>query len=227
MAQAAGIRMADTRLFHENGRAHFMTKRFDRMDPAADGSGGERSSGGGRSGNGGNSGMPRKIHMQSLCAMDHVDFNLIRTNQYDSFFAVIQRLGLPEEDMTEAFRRMAFNYFAMNCDDHSKNFAFLMDEQGKWSLAPAYDVTFAYDSKNIWLREHLMGVGGKFSGVGKKDLLKFAERHEVPYARKSLGEVMQAIAMWPEFAKEAGLPKASGDIIAAAIRNVTQLGDRF
>jgi serine/threonine-protein kinase HipA len=190
MAKAAGINMTETRLFNENERSHFMIKRFDRTEPIS----GE---------------LPAKIHMQSLCAMGHIDYNLIHTNLYDSFFAVIRRLGLPEEALTEAFRRMAFNYLAMNCDDHAKNFAFLMDEQGKWSVAPAYDVTFAYNSKNIWLREHLMGIEGKFTDVSIKDITRFAERREIPYARKALSEVRQAIAMWPDFAGRAGLSQAS------------------
>ena len=190
MAKAAGIHMTATRLFHENGRAHFMTKRFDRTDPSS-------------------SDLPGKIHMQSLCAMDHLDYNLIRTNLYDSLFAVIRRLNLPEEAMTEAFRRMAFNFLAMNCDDHAKNFSFLMDEQGNWRLAPAFDVTFAYNSKNIWLREHLMGIGGKFTDINTQDLMHFAAKHEITYARKSLREVKQAIASWPDFAQQTGLSKGS------------------
>ena len=194
MATAAGIHMTETRLFHENGRAHFMTKRFDRMDPA--------------SGN-----LLDKIHMQSLCAMDHIDYNLIHANLYDSLFAVIRRLELPEETLTEAFRRMAFNYLAMNCDDHAKNFAFLMDEQGKWRLAPAYDVTFAYNSKNIWLKEHLMGVDGKFADINIQDLSRFAEKQDIPYARKTLNEVKAAVAMWPEFAEQSGLSRTSTDEI--------------
>ena len=196
MAKAAGINMTDTRLFEENGRAHFMTKRFDRANPA-------------------NGDISDKIHMQSLCAMDHVDYNQIHTNLYDSLFAVIRRLGLSEEALTEAFRRMAFNYLAMNCDDHAKNFAFLMDEQGRWSLAPAFDITFAYNSRNVWLKEHLMGVGGKFSDVSALDFSRFAETHDVPYARKTLNEVRRAISMWPDFAEQAGVPKPVAEAITA------------
>ena len=196
MAKAAGIHMTETRLYHENGRAHFMTKRFDRTDPAS-------------------GTVSDKIHMQSLCAMDHIDYNLVHTNQYDSLFAVIRRLDLPEEDLTEAFRRMVFNYLAMNCDDHAKNFAFLMNEQGKWRLAPAYDVTFAHNSKNIWLREHLMGIGGKFSEAGIQDFARFAEGHDIPYTRKIINEVKYAVSMWPDFAQQAGLSKVSTDRVAS------------
>ena len=198
MAKAAGIHMTETRLFHENGRAHFMTKRFDRTDPAS-------------------GSLSDKIHMQSLCAMDHIDFNLIHAILYDSLFAVIKRLELPEESLTEAFRRMAFNYLAMNCDDQAKNFAFLMDEQGRWRLAPAFDVTFAYNSKNIWLKEHLMGIGGKYSDVSLQDMLHFAHRHSIPYAKRSLNEVKYAISKWPDFAAQSGLSKASSDEIRAQL----------
>ena len=194
MAKAAGIHMTETRLFHENGRAHFMIKRFDRTGPSL-------------------GDLPDKIHMQSLCAMDHIDYNLIHTNLYDSLFAVIHRLKFPEEALTEAFRRIAFNCLAMNCDDHAKNFAFLMDEQGRWRLAPAFDVTYAYNSKNIWLKEHLMGINGKFTDISIQDLNRFAERHEIPYARRSLNEIKYAIAMWPDFAKQAGLSETlTGEI---------------
>ena len=201
MAKAAGIHMTETRLFHENGRAHFMIKRFDRMDTP--------------------SGiLSDKIHMQSLCAMDHIDYNLIHAKQYDSLFSVIRRLRLPEESAIEAFRRMAFNYLAMNCDDHSKNFAFLMDEKGYWSLAPAFDVTFAYNSKNIWLKEHLMGIDGKFADISMRDLARFADRHDIPYARKSLNEVMYAISLWPDFARQAALSKASTDAILLHLKSM-------
>ena len=202
MAKAAGINMTETRLLEENGRAHFMTKRFDRTEPSD------------------NDPLPKKIHMQSLCAMDHVDYNLIHINQYESLFAVIRRLGLSDEAMTEAFRRMAFNFLAMNCDDHSKNFAFLMDERGEWRLAPAYDVTFAYNSKNIWLKEHLMGLDGKFNGVTAKDLIGFANRNDIQYAKKSLGEIRASIARWPEFADRAGLPKTAADGIKEQLKEV-------
>jgi len=196
MAKSAGIQMTETRLLEENGRAHFMTRRFDRMDA-------------------GTNEDSEKIHMQSLCAIDHVDYNLVGVNDYASLFSAIRRLGLKEETVTEAYRRMAFNYMAMNCDDHSKNFAFLMDRHGQWRMSPAYDITYAYNSKNVWLREHLMGVFGKFSGVTRGDLMDFAEHMKVPAARQTLKEVLQAVARWREYATNAGL----SDEIAAAIES--------
>ncbi|MDR2610926.1 MAG: type II toxin-antitoxin system HipA family toxin [Clostridiales Family XIII bacterium] len=194
MAKAAGMDMPETGLLTEGGRAHFMIKRFDRSFALPQE-------------------MPKKIHMQSLCAIGHMDYNMLHTNDYAGFIGVIRRLGLGESAEIEAYRRMAFNHLAMNCDDHAKNFAFLMDDEGRWSLAPAYDITFAYNSFSPWLREHLMGVDGKFAGVTPKDILSFAEKHGIPYARKTLKEVREALARWPEFAERAGIPPEERDKI--------------
>ena len=196
--------MPETRLLHENGRAHFITKRFDRKNPAT-------------------GSLSDKIHMQSLCAMDHVDYNLIHANTYDSLFAVIRRLELPEESLTESYRRMVFNYLAMNCDDHSKNFAFLMDEEGQWKLAPAYDVTFAYNSQNVWLKEHLMGISGRFSDITAKEMALFAENQEIPHARKTLKEVRYAIDNWYDFAEQAGVSSAAATEIKDRLIETSRL----
>ncbi|MDR0842886.1 MAG: type II toxin-antitoxin system HipA family toxin [Acidobacteriota bacterium] len=212
MARAAGVEMPETRLLEENGRAHFMVRRFDR--PPAD-----------------EPGLPpRKLHAQSLCAMAHLDFNLLHVNDYSSLFATIKALGLGkngeagensedgEAAGVQAFVRMAFNFLASNCDDHAKNFSFLADASGTWRLAPAYDVTFAYNPDNIWLKEHLMGVDGKFADVTDKDLLAFADRHGIPYARQTLKRVRATLADWPEFAAEAGLSQQTIRQIAASIQ---------
>jgi serine/threonine-protein kinase HipA len=196
MAREAGIDIPDTKLLEENGRAHFMIRRFDRSDSAS-------------------ADIATKIHMQSLCAMDNIDFNLLHTNSYSQLIAVIRRLNLGEDAVTEAFRRMVFNYMAMNCDDHSKNFSFLMDEAGAWKFAPAYDITFAYNSQNIWLREHLMGIDGKFSDVTKKDFLDFADRHEVYYAKRVLKDVGAVLSNWVEYSRKAGLSNEAAERIAS------------
>ena len=203
MAKDVGISIPETRLLEENGRAHFMSRRFDRVDSFKRERTGQD--------------FLQKMHMQSLCALDNVDFNLLHTNEYASLFMAINRLGLDEEARVEAFRRMAFNHLAANCDDHSKNFSFLMDHSGIWQLAPAYDVTFAYNSQNIWLREHLMGVDGKFSQVTGKDLMRFADSYQIPYARQSLRQVEAALKNWPDYAKQAGVSKETVAYIADKI----------
>ena len=189
MARAAGIDMPDTRLIHENGRSHFLSERFDR-EPG------------------------RRVHMQSLCGLDAVDFNRQRTNDYAQLFTAAESLGLGEIERTQIFTRMAFNVAAANHDDHSKNHSFLLRQGGRWELAPAYDITYARDANNVWLKEHLMGVNGRFSDIGRGDLLAVADRFAVPSAKVALGNIANALASWPEWATTAGLDTATIDAIA-------------
>lgn len=185
MARAAGIHMTPCRLLKENGRAHFMTQRFDRE------------------------GQSGRHHMQTLCAMAHVDYKKKGTNAYAQLFHTLGQLALPYEDLEEAFRRMVFNVMARNCDDHTKNFAFLLRQGGtRWELAPAYDVTFAHNPKGEWTHQHLMSVNGKFKGFDVADLLAEADRFGVGTAKRIIEEVRAAVLRWPEFAQQADLPEA-------------------
>lgn len=180
MASEAGIAMMPCRLLEENGRAHFMTRRFD------------------RDGN-------RKHHMQTLCAMAHLDYKQKATHDYNQLFLTIVQLGLGHEALTEAFRRMVFNIMAANCDDHSKNFSFLLRQGSQWELAPAYDVTHAYNPQGEWTYQHLMGVGGRFSGITQADCLSVADRFGIGPAKQVIRQVKAAIERWPEFAAQAGV----------------------
>ena len=182
MAKAADIHMSSCRLLEEGGRAHFMTSRFD------------------REGN-------RKHHLQSLCAMAHLDYKQKGSNEYSQLFQVIDQLELGYSAKEEAFRRMAFNVMAANCDDHSKNVSFLLREEGNWELAPAYDVTHAHNPEGAWTHQHLLGVNGKFSGITRADLLAVAERFAIGTASKVLIQVAKAVAAWPDFAHQAILPE--------------------
>ena len=185
MARAAGIHMTPCRLLKENGRAHFMTQRFDRE------------------------GQSGRHHMQTLFAMAHVDYKKKGTNAYAQLFHTLGQLALPYEDLEEAFRRMVFNVMARNCDDHTKNFAFLLRQGGtRWELAPAYDVTFAHNPKGEWTHQHLMSVNGKFKGFDVADLLAEADRFGVGTAKRVIEEVRAAVLRWPEFAQQADLPEA-------------------
>ena len=199
MAKRAGIDMHECRLLEENGRAHFMTRRFDR-----DVTGGQTI----------------KHHVQTLCAMDHLDFRQRGTHAYAQLFIVISRLKLGDAALSQAFRRMAFNVMARNCDDHTKNIAFLMKQEKKWELAPAYDVTHAHNPTGEWTHQHLMSVNGKFDGIEREDLLEEAERFAVVKAGDLLKEVRAAIESWPLFAKEAGLSDSVVSRVAADFRVV-------
>jgi len=180
MATAAGIAMAPCHLLEENGRAHFMTQRFD------------------RDGN-------RKHHLQTLCAMAHLDYKQKASHDYNQLFQAITQLQLGYAALEEAFRRMAFNVMAANCDDHTKNSSFLLREGESWTLAPAYDVTYAHNPDGEWTHLHLMAVNGKFTGIGRADLLAVADRFAIGTAAKVLQQVSDAVAAWPEFARRGGV----------------------
>lgn len=185
MARAAGIRMSDCRLLQENGRAHFMTQRFDRE------------------------GQSNRHHMQTLCAMAHVDYKKKGANAYAQLFDTISQLALSYEDMEEAFRRMVFNVMGRNCDDHSKNFSFLLRKGSlRWELAPAYDVTFAHNPQGEWTHQHLMSVNGKYKSFTVDDLLAEARRFGIGSAPRVIDEVRKAIKGWAAFAQQAQLPES-------------------
>jgi serine/threonine-protein kinase HipA len=188
MAAAAGVGMSQTRILEEHGRAHFMTRRFDRT---ADGI---------------------RLHLQSLCATDGLDFNAIGTNDYAQYLTRV--LALAPDGLEQAYRRMVFNIAAANHDDHTKNVGFLMTPDGEWSLAPAYDVTHAYSPGSRWLNQHLMGVNGRFAEITRDDLLTIAERFGVMGAASIFSEVNAALASWSEFARTAGLDPMLADTVA-------------
>lgn len=175
MAKAAGIAMTECGLLEENGRAHFMTRRFDRRD-------GE------------------KLHMQSLCALRHLDCIEGETHDYDRYFETVKALGLPEPAMQEAFRRMVFNVLAANCDDHTRSLSFLMDAAGTWSLSPAYGLTHAFTPYGEWKFRHRMSVNGKFRDIARQDFEAVGNRFSVPDHEGIVRDVAEAVRRWPEFA---------------------------
>lgn len=195
MATEAGIQMAPCRLLEENGRAHFMTKRFDR-----DGD--------------------RKNHVLTLCGMAHLDFRQRETHGYEQLFTSISRLGLGDDALDQAFRRMVFNVFAQNCDDHPKNVAFLRKQDGAWELAPAYDMTHAHNSRGEWTYQHLLSVAGKFRDITEADLLQVADRFQVPRAASVLREVRGAVERWDDFATEADIRGSERGRVSTDLRKV-------
>jgi serine/threonine-protein kinase HipA len=181
MARSAGIEMTPTRLLEEGGRAHFMTRRFDRP------------------------GGLRRLHSQTLCALSILDYNQRGAHDYAQLFQAIDALGLDADTRAQAFRRLVFNWMAANCDDHTKNHSFLMDERGAWSLSPAYDLTHAHNPRGEWTYQHLMSVNGKFTGLTRADLTEFAERHAVLGSGAIIDEVADSVASWPVHAARAEL----------------------
>jgi serine/threonine-protein kinase HipA len=181
MARAAGINISECRLLEENGRRHFMTRRFDRLE------GGE------------------KLHMQSLAALAHYDFNMAGANSYEQAILMIRRLGLPMSAIEEQFRRMVFNILARNQDDHVKNIAFLMDKSGRWSLSPAFDMTYSFNPDGAWTSRHQMSINGKREDFGLEDFREFARSASLKRGRAEaiVDEVAAGVRLWPEFAERA------------------------
>lgn len=184
MAKSCGIDMSECRLYKENGSAHFMTKRFDRKTETGE-----------------------KLHMQSLCALAHMDFNIPRKYSYEEAFYIMKALKLPYSDTLQLFKRMVFNEYARNFDDHTKNISFLMDKRGVWRLAPAYDITFSYRKDSIWVSSHQMLINGKSEDITEEDLLIVATIAGIKKsdARKSIQDVLEAVSNWKSFAQEAEL----------------------
>lgn len=188
LVNACGIDMTECSLIEENGRAHFLTKRFDREN-------GE------------------KIHMQTLCALAHYDYRIPRAYSYEQAFKIMRGLRLSYNEFQEMFRRMVFNVVVRNQDDHTKNISFLMGKNGKWRLSPAYDIGFAYNPRGGWTSRHQMSINGKFDDITKTDLLEFARRNDIRNASETIDKVTETAAQWPVIAKECGVPQAMIDNI--------------
>jgi len=196
MAKDCGIDISECRLFEENGRRHFMTRRFDRLVSG------------------------EKLHMQSLCALAHFDFNLAGGYSYEQALQVIRQLGLPMRAIEEQFRRMAFNIIARNQDDHVKNIAFLMDKSGTWSLSPAFDMTYSFNPAGDWTASHQMSMNGKRDDFTMDDFNACAKVVSMKRGRAEaiVNEVREVVSRWQDYAEEAGIPVVVQNQIQRTLR---------
>lgn len=176
MATDFGIQMMESRLIEENNRVHFMTRRFDRKN-------GE------------------KIHSQTLCAIQHYDFANITSYSYEQVFQTMRQLRLTYAEAEQMYKRMVFNVIARNCDDHTKNFAFLMDQSGTWKLAPAYDICFAYRPDSTWVSQHNLSINGKRKDFTREDLLQIADQNSVRTPEKWIDECIELVKNWRKYAE--------------------------
>ncbi len=199
MARACGIDISECRLFEENGRRHFMTRRFDRL-PSGE-----------------------KRHMQSLGALAHYDYNVAGAYAYEQALLVIRQLKMPMSAIEEQFRRMVFNIVARNQDDHVKNIAFLMGKAGQWSLSPAFDMTYSFNATGSWTASHQMSMNGKRDGFTLDDFKACAKTASMKRGRAEaiVNEVQHVVAQWRDYADEAGVP----DSWAEKIQRVVRLDD--
>jgi serine/threonine-protein kinase HipA len=176
MAKDVGIDMTECKLLEENGRAHFMTKRFDRENGK------------------------EKLHVQSFCAMQHYDFNEVNLYSYEQLFETMRMLSLPYPQAEQLYRRMVFNVMARNCDDHTKNFMFIMDKKGQWKLSPAYDVCHAYRPGSEWVSQHALSINGKRNNISKTDLLEVAKQMNIKKAETIIKNISEVVSNWNQYA---------------------------
>jgi len=182
MAKDAGIEMTECRLLEENGRAHFMTRRFDRENG-------------------------KKLHVQSFCALQHYDFNEVMLYSYEQLFETMRTLALPYPQAEQLFRRMAFNVMARNCDDHTKNFAFLMNEEGVWRLSPAFDICHAYRPGSDWVSQHSLSMNNKRNTIQRSDLVEVARQMNIKKADRILDQVASVVKSWEIYADQVEVEK--------------------
>lgn len=195
MAKDCGVNMMESELLEENGRAHFMTKRFDREKGSI------------------------KHHIQTFCAIQHYDFNEVRSYSYEQLFQTMRLLRLPYPDAEQMFRRMVFNVIARNCDDHTKNFAFRLKEGGNWELSPAYDICHAYRPDSIWVSQHALSINGKRKGIEKDDLINFAKAMNIKKSAKIIYEINTTVQNWNSYADEVNVNKKQRDSIRETLLN--------
>jgi serine/threonine-protein kinase HipA len=193
MAVACGIEMMPSALLEENGRAHFMTKRFDREAGSV------------------------KHHIQSFCALKHYDYNLVDSFSYEQLFQTMRELNLPYPAAEQLFRRMVFNVMARNCDDHTKNFAFRLKKDGKWELAPAYDICHAYSPNHQWVSRHALSINGKRSNITREDLLTIGKSIKNKKAAETIDHIGSVIKNWKEFADAVEVSPTLRDEIAETL----------
>ena len=193
MAVDCGIEMTECQLIEENGRAHFMTRRFDRP-----------------SGN-------EKLHVQTFCGLMHYDFNEIYSYSYEQLFQTMRMLRLTYPEAEQMFRRMVFNVMAQNCDDHTKNFAFLMNQSGEWKLAPAYDVCHAYRPGSDWVSQHALSINGKRQGITRDDLLEVGRQMNVKKAPAIVQQISETVAKWHNYAEQVKVEAKLRDVIGETL----------
>jgi len=194
MATDCGINMMPSQLFEEGNRAHFMTQRFDRLE--------------------GN----EKIHLQTLCSLAHFDYKQPGRYSYEDAFNVMRKLQLPHSEAVQQFKRMVFNVVARNQDDHTKNISFLMTKKGKWSLSPAYDITYSYNPTGIWTNSHQMGINGKRDEFVLQDLLTVGDSISYKQAKQTIVEIIEVVSNWSFYANQAGIPKKQAERLQKAFR---------
>ncbi|MBN2485735.1 MAG: type II toxin-antitoxin system HipA family toxin [Bacteroidales bacterium] len=196
MARDCGIEMMPSKLLEENGRAHFMTKRFDREGGAT------------------------RHHIQTLCAMKHFDYNALTSYSYEQLFQTMRELKMPYSTAEQMFRRMVFNVLARNCDDHTKNFSFRLKKDDVWELAPAYDICHAYKPNHAWVSQHILSINGKRTNIAKDDLLAIGHSIKSKKAPEIINEINKTVGNWKKYADRVTVETKLRDEIAKTLIDI-------
>ncbi|AXT49628.1 type II toxin-antitoxin system HipA family toxin [Aquimarina sp. BL5] len=194
MALDCGIDMEHSQLFEEHDRAHFMTKRFDRLP------------------------NNEKLHMQTLCSLAHFDYKSPGAYSYENAFEIMRQLRLPHQDAIQLYKRMLLNVIARNQDDHTKNISFLMNKQGIWKLAPAYDITYSYNPTGIWTSMHQMSINGKRDDFRLSDLLEVGDKISYKNSKAEIQQILEVVNNWNHYANKAGIPPEQAAKLQKAFR---------
>lgn len=204
MAKDIGINMKECRLLPKDGLCHFMTKRYDRENGS-------------------------KIHTISLAGLAHLDYNTPRSCSYEMYVEYAKRIGITHEEIEEIYRRMVFAVEGVNCDDHVKNFSFLMNKKGEWRISPAYDISFAYNSENKWISEHQMTINGKSADIGDNDMIACGNKMGLSsdFCRETIATARKVVANWLEYAERANLSENRAMDVALAIEEVRNASLNF
>lgn len=197
MAKDCGIQMMDCQLFEEKGRAHFMTKRFDRQ------------------------GRNIRHHVQTFCGIQHFDYNNLYSYSYEQLFQTMRILKMTYPEAEQMFRRMVFNVMVTNYDDHTKNFSFILKQDERWALAPAYDVCFSYDPDNIWVSQHTLSINGKHKDINKSDLMTLAHANNIKKGDKIIEDIKYTVSNWNDYAEQA---EVSSELRGFIEKNLVALG---
>ncbi|MCE1168122.1 MAG: type II toxin-antitoxin system HipA family toxin [Sphingobacteriia bacterium] len=196
MATDCGIEMMPSKLLEENGRAHFITKRFDREAGST------------------------KHHIQTLCAMKHFDYSALTSFSYEQLFQTMRELKLPYPAAEQMFRRMVFNVIARNCDDHTKNFSFRLKKDSEWELTPAYDICHAYQPGHAWVSQHILSINGKRTDITKKDLLTIADATRIRKAPEIIEQINEVVRNWTTYANLVEVHPKLRNSIAETLINI-------
>ena len=193
MAKECGINVPEIKLFEHGNLSHFLIKRFDRVDNT-------------------------RMHTHTLAGLTHTDFNVPKHYSYDMLLKLTLNLTGEQAAVEEQFRRVIFNVIARNQDDHAKNFSFMMDQKGRWSITPAYDITYANGAE--YTKNHQLSIRGKVNNFTMDDLLYIAKESSIKesWAKETIERIINVVSGFENRAKELQINDSLTSRVLKALR---------